>query len=151
MNNRNLIGSVVLVVLVGVYVVFFTDWFKPKKIDIFHTSRSASLRLGPRVKAGAENTRVIQFGLGGTFRLTEIKVVALDQWKTNSSVLPVWHLVSDSNSIPIKTFPYGQNIRGMHPAVGSIWPKPLETNMTYRMFLSAGTLKGEHDFTAMPK
>ena len=150
--KRNLIGIAALVVLVGVYVVFFTDWLKPKKIEIFHTSRSSqTFRVGPRVKAGAENTRVIQFGLSGTFRLTEIKVVALEQWKTNRFTLPVWHLVSDSNSIPIKTFPYGQNIRGMKPAVGSIWPKPLETNMTYRIFISAGSIKGEHDFTTIPK
>jgi len=150
--KRNLIAITTLVVLVGVYIFFFTDWFKPKRIEIFHTARmTPGLRVGPRVKAAAENTRVIQFGLGGTFRLTEIKVVVLDQWKTNPSVLPVWHLVSDSNSVPVKTFRYGQAIGGMHPAVGAVWPKPLETNVTYRLFMSSGSIKGQHDFTAVPK
>src|SRR3954465_10964228 len=139
MNKRNLISIAALVAVVAVYLIFFTDWFKPKKIEIFHTARvAANMRMGPRVKAGAGNTRLIQFGLGGTFQLTEIKVVPLEQWKTNPATLPVWHLVSDSNSIPVKTFPYGVALRGMKPAVGAMWPKPLETNMTYRLFLSAG-------------
>jgi hypothetical protein len=152
MNIRNVVSISVLVAMIGIYVFFFTDWFKPKKIEIFHTSRStATLRLGPRVKAGNENTRVIQFGLNGSYQLTEIKVVPLEQWKTNPSVLPVWHLITDSNSIPIKGFPYGQAIRGMKPAVGTQWPKPLETNVTYRMFITAGSLKGQHDFVPVPR
>ena len=94
---------------------------------------------------------MVLFGLNGAYKLTEVKVVPLDEWKTNPAALPMWHLISDSNSVPVKEFPYGVAIRGMKPAVGKEWPLPLETNETYRIFVAAGSLKGWHDFTALPK
>jgi hypothetical protein len=152
MNKRNLVSTAALVVLVGVYAFFFTSWFKPKKIEIFHTSRvGLNVARMPRVKAANENTMVIQFGLDRAYPLTEIKVVPLEQWKTNPGVLPVWHLISDSNSVPTKGFPYGVAVRGMKPSFGTDWAKPLEPNVTYRIFLEAGSTKGQHDFVAVPK
>jgi len=41
-------------------------------------------------------------------QLTEIKVVPLAEWQTNHSVLPLWHLVSNPKSAPIRFFPYGR-------------------------------------------
>jgi hypothetical protein len=149
-NKKSLISLVVLIVLVTAYAYFFTNWFQPRRIEIFHASRSV-LRGGPRVKAGNANTMMVLFGLNGSYKLTEVKVVPLDELKTNATALPVWHLISDSNSIPIKEFPYGVAIRGMHPLIGNEFPKPLETNRTYRIFVAAGSLKGQHDFTALPK
>jgi len=150
MNKKNLISLAVLFVLVAAYAYFFTDWFKPRRIEIFHASRMI-MRGGARVKAGNANTMMVLFGLNGAYKLTEVKVIPLDELKTNSLALPVWHLVSDSNSVPIKEFAYGVMIRGMKPAIGKEWPKPLETNETYRIFVAAGSVKGQHDFTALPK
>jgi hypothetical protein len=42
-------------------------------------------------------------------------------------------------------------IRGMKPLVAKIRPEPLATNVTYRLFLTAGTVKGQHDFSPPPK
>lgn len=150
MKKKNLISLTALVVLVAAYAIFFTNWFKPRRIEIFHASR-AMVRGGARVKAGNANTRIVLFGLDGAYKLTDVKVVPLDELKTNPFALPVWHLVSDSNSVPIKEFPYGVAIRGMKPMIGREWPKPLETNETYRIFVAAGSVKGQHDFTALPK
>jgi len=150
MNKKTFISLAVLIVLVAAYAYFFTSWFQPRRIEIFHASRSV-LRGGARVKAGNANTMMVLFGLNGAYKLTEVKVVPLDEWKTNPVALPVWHLISDSNSVPVKEFPYGVAIRGMKPAVGKEWPQPLETNETYRIFIAAGSLKGWHDFTALPK
>jgi hypothetical protein len=77
-----------------------------------------------------------------------VKVVPLVAWQNDHNVLPLWHLVSDSNSIPIKTFSYGQNIRGMKPAVPGTHADPLEPNVLYHLILAAGKTKGEHDFEA---
>jgi hypothetical protein len=88
----------------------------------------------------------VVFGLDQNYRLTEIKVVPLAEWQINQSVLPLWHLVSSSESAPIKFFLYGQNIDDMKPFMPGMQPKPLETNVVYRLFLSAGPVKGQHDF-----
>jgi hypothetical protein len=142
----------VVVLLAGVYVYFFTGWFKPHTIHIFHIARPQSrARVGARVAAGSQNTAIVTFGLDSPYRLNEIKVVRLAEWQANHSAQPLWHLISDSNSIPIKAFPYGLAIRGMKPAIPGSWPQPLETNVTYRLFVSSGSFKGQHDFIAPPK
>ena len=72
---------------------------------------------------------------------------------TNAAAPALWHLVSDSNSVPVKGFLYGDYIRGMKPYVKGSRPQPLATNVTYRLFVKAGSLQGEHDFglgTAAP-
>jgi hypothetical protein len=66
--------------------------------------------------------------------------------ETNKDAEPVWHLVSDSNSVPMKSFYYGQHIVGMRPKIEGVHVEALETNVTYRMFITAGNVKGQHDF-----
>jgi hypothetical protein len=128
-------------VLAVVYVCFFTGWFKPTIIQISHTTRPI-----PSRSSRVTMTVAVAFGLDRDYRLTEIKVVPLAEWQTNQSVLPLWHLVSDSKSAPTKFFFYGQNIDGMKPALPGAQPKPLEANVIYRLFVSAGSVKSQHDF-----
>jgi len=145
-----LIGFVIL--LAGVYAWFFTNWFKPKTIHIFHMARPpTNAKVGVRVAEGNKDTAIVTFGFDRPYRLTEIKVVRLADWQTNRWTEPVWHLISDSNSVPVKMFPYGLALRGMQPAIAKAWPQPLEPNVTYRLFVSAGSLKGQHDFIPPPK
>lgn len=66
---------------------------------------------------------------------------------TNAHPHPLWYLVSDSNSIPTKTFYYGTPIKGMRPDVKGATPDPLEPGVPYRLLLEAGALKLQHDFT----
>jgi hypothetical protein len=129
-------------VLAVVYACLFTGWFKPQTIEIYHTLRPSGRVPQTRRDAPAN----LSFGLAGRLKLTEIKVVPLAEWQTNQSAPPVWHLVSDSNSAPVNVFSYGQRIRGMKPAVAGRRPQPLETNVAYRLFVSAGKIKGQHDF-----
>ena len=91
-------------------------------------------------------TVAVAFGLDRDYRLTEVKIVPLAEWQTNQSALPLWHLVSDPRSAPTRFFSYGQNIDGMKPAMPGTKPKPLEINVAYRLFVSAGSVKGRHDF-----
>ena len=142
MNKKIWLLAGVTVVLATVYVVYFTDWFKPKTMQIFHTSRA----LRQRSQAAGKAEPLLVFGLNRQLRLTEIEVVPLTALETNRNALPIWHLVSDSNSVPVKSFFYGQNIRGLKAAVAGTHPQPLETNVTYRLLVEAGGIKGQHDF-----
>ena len=129
-----------LIVLAGIYVCFFTSWFKPRTIKIFYTTRpmrSFVMRhYGPPVF----------FGLEGNFRLTEVKVVPLADFQAHPDAPPLWHLITDSKSPPVSRFVYGQRIRGMKPAVAGEGPQMLQTNVMYRLFVAAGSIKGWCDF-----
>lgn len=133
---------VAAVVLAGVYVVFFTDWFQPKTVQIFHTSRN----LRPRLLRGGALPSLI-FGINRQVSLTELRVVEAAVYATNQNAVPLWHLISDSNSVPVKQFHYGQFINGMHAAIKGARPQPLETNVTYCLLITGkGKITGQHDF-----
>jgi hypothetical protein len=140
MNKKNFMLIGLVLVLAGVYATFFTDWFRPKTILIFHTPRPVrSARSGPAA------TQLI-FGLGDYYSLTEIKVVPLAALQTDKLAQPVWHLVSDEGSDDVNKFSYGEKINGMDPAVEGARPEPLQPGVTYRLFVAAGKTRGQHDF-----
>jgi hypothetical protein len=141
MNKKNFMLIGFTLVLAAVYVIYFTDWFRPQTIQIFDTRRPA--RTGARTGAAAN---LLIFGLGDYYSLTEIKVVPLAALQTNKLAQPVWHLVSDSGSDDVKQFFYGQKINGMDPAVEGVRPDPLQPGVTYRLFVTAGKARGQHDF-----
>jgi len=141
MTKKNLLLVLLAVGLATVYVVWFTDWFRPKTVFIYHTNRN--LRPGP---ARGNAMPSLIFGVKPQIRFTELKIVCLTELETNKEAAPVWHLVSDSNSVPMKSFYYGQYISGMHAAIQGVHAEALESNVTYRMFITAGRIKGQHDF-----
>ena len=145
MNKKNFMLIGLVLVLAAVYAVFFTDWFRPKTIQISHTSRPA--RTGGRNggRTGAVANPLI-FGLGDYYSLTEVKVVPLAALQTNKLAQPVWHLVSDEGSDDVDQFSYGQKINGMDPAVEGARPEPLQPGVAYRIFIAAGKIRGQHDF-----
>jgi hypothetical protein len=145
MTKKNWLLLALALALGVVYIRYFTDWFRPQTIHIAHTTRNLRSRSQP-----ANASPPLNFGLNRQCRLTEITVVPLAIWQTNPNVPPVWHLISDSNSVPVRTFPYGQGIRGMKPAVAGSRAQPLETNVAYRLLVTAGKAKGQHDFTINP-
>jgi hypothetical protein len=145
MTKKNWLMMIVLAGLAGVYIFYFTDWFKPKIIHITHTSRPIRQRF--RNNNAANSAAVpVTFGLEPQCKPTEIKVVPLTAWQTNHNALPVWHLIASSNSVPIKFFTYGQRIQGLKPEVPGAHADPLQSNVTYRLFVTAGKAKGQHDF-----
>jgi hypothetical protein len=141
-TRKELALAALAIVLLAVYVIYFTDWFKTKTVQISHTLRHT--RQADRL---ARSTGVvITFGLDRTVRLTEVEVYSVVQLQTNRHAVPLWHLVSDSNSVPVRTFVYGQNLRGMRPFIPGLHPHPLDTNQIYRLLVAAGKIKGQHDF-----
>jgi hypothetical protein len=131
MNKKNWILIAIAIVLGGVYIIHFSNWFKPKVMAIAHNGRFGS----------------INFTLGNSFQLTSIKVVSVSALESNKYALPMWELKSDSNSAPVKLFSYGERIQGMKPAIENMRPEPLVAGTTYRILVEAGSLKAQHDFT----
>jgi hypothetical protein len=131
MTKKNWVLIGIVAVLGILYVIYFTNWFRSKTILIGDMERSGH----------------VEFGFNRAYPLTSIKVVSVSELESNKYALPVWELKSDSNSIPIRAFRYGQWIRGMKPAVKGTQPEPLEHGAKYRLFVEAGSLKAQHDFT----
>lgn len=136
MNKKNWFLILVAVVLAACYVIYFTTWFRSKPILVADTERFG---------------RGVLFTLGEShderYELTSVKVVSVSALASNKYALPVWELKSDSHSIPIKTFSYGQHIQGMKPAVADTRALPLDKGTVYRLFIEAGRRKAQHDFT----
>ena len=131
MNKKTWILITVAIVLGAVYIIHFSNWFKPKVMAIAHNGRFGR----------------VNFTLQDSYRLTALKVVSVSELESNKYASPVWQLKSDSNSVPVKMFSYGDRIRGMKPAIDNAKPDPLEPGTTYRLFVEAGSLKAQHDFT----
>ena len=142
MTKKNWLLVLFLAVLAAGYVIWFTDWFRPRHIHIFHTVRQMHFRRRP-----SDPDRVVIFGLEPRdLHLTEIKVVSLMDFEKDPKTVPIWRLISESNSVPVRDFVYGQPIRGMHPLVRGMEPGELDTNLVYRIFIKASNGTGQHDF-----
>ncbi|MGA2750515.1 MAG: hypothetical protein ABSG59_17220 [Verrucomicrobiota bacterium] len=134
MNTRTVSLVGLAVILAAVYVTFFTDWRKHKKIQIYWTQS----RSGPPT---------IMFYLDKEYALTSVKVVPAEEARTNKYAHALWDIVAASNSAPTKTFDYGQNIPGMKPVVPTAQPEPLDADTRYCLLIEAqNNLKGEITF-----
>jgi hypothetical protein len=141
MSKKYWILLMLAVALGTAYVIYFTTWFRPGTLQIYHTSRNVRSRFQP-----APSAPVMLFVINRQVALTKIKVVSLAAYQTNQNILPLWHLVSDSNSVPMDRFVYGQPIRGMKPMVAGSRAEPLASNVVYHLIVEAGKFHGEHDF-----
>lgn len=134
-------------VVLGLYAYVYRDAFRAKEIVVTHR-----VVVGPPVRGVSrtnENIKLTQlaFGLDRKCELTEIKVIPVAALGAGSNAVPLWHVVSDSNSVPVKVFAYGDHIRGLRPLVQKSRPMPLEPNVTYRLSVRAGRASGQHDFS----
>ncbi|MBI3853876.1 MAG: hypothetical protein HY298_26925 [Verrucomicrobia bacterium] len=155
MNKRSVLLISLAILLTAGYVYFnFSDWFAPATIEIAHDIRPSSPtagRKGARNPMDDSTANTVAFFFTAKYKLTSVKVVALDELKTNKYAHPLWHLISDSNSVPVKSIIYGVPIRGMKPAVKGARPELLQPEVPYRLLVEAGSLKGEHDFQSTEK
>jgi hypothetical protein len=155
MNKKNFLQITILLVLATVYVVYFTDWFRPGTIHVAYIYRQVRPGRAARATRNTPNAKTVQappavpqlvFGLGQNYLLTDIKVVPLAALQTNKFAPPVWHLVSNSNSVPLRRFTYGQGIRGMRPAIAGSRPERVQPGVSYRLFVTATKGRGQEDF-----
>jgi hypothetical protein len=150
MTTKNWTLLTLAVLLGGVSFYLNKDWFAGDHIQLMHRSRPAR---GAFRRPRSDNPLIdpISFWFDRKVRLTSLKVVPVCDLQTNQFAPPIWALVSDSNSLPIKEFTYGMRIPGMHPALKGVSPDPLEPGVTYRLFVQAGKEKLTHDFTPEPR
>jgi hypothetical protein len=150
MTRKQWILIAFAVVLAGFSLYLNKDWFASENIHIYHRSSPRGSLV--RRKPGEEMpSNPIIFGFDRKLKLTMVKVVPLSAFETNKYALPIWHLISESNSVATKDFAYGINIKGMRPAVKSALPDPLQPGVKYRLFIEAGGIKGEHDFAPVAR
>jgi hypothetical protein len=138
MRKKEVIWIGVLLVLGGVYIHFFTHWFRKREIDVV-----VSARLNRQANPPFSMTL---FTLNDKYKLTKLKVIPLDGEKFNPLAIPVWDLDSESNSVPTKTIRYGQRIHGMKSVVKDTLAVPLTPGAFYRLMLTAGDATACKDF-----
>ncbi len=136
--------------LAGLSLYVNRDWFAKDTIRFYSRSRPARGLLFRRAPADSL-INPLTLGFSRKLQLTSLKVIPVAALATNKYAHPVWHLVSESNSIPIKEFMYGMRIRGMHPAIPNAAPDPLQPGVTYRLLVESAQFKGEYDFVPEPK
>ncbi|MBU6400140.1 MAG: hypothetical protein KGS61_07460 [Verrucomicrobia bacterium] len=140
MTKKNIVQIGVAVLAFVIYVHYFTDWFTTPRIAIIVQNRmTPALRNNPAVYP-------VSFTLDGRYRLSAVSVIPVSALATNKHPLPLWHLVSKTNSAPVSGFFYGMPIRGMKPAVANTRPQPLDPAETYRLLIEAGRARGRIDF-----
>jgi hypothetical protein len=143
-NKKTAFQIVLLIVLMGVAIYYWSALSKPPKIQIFCTLHER--RVSRPTNANANPPRLeAAFGMDHLYELTSVKVVPRDEWTTNKEAHPLWHLVTKTNSPPVKAFFYGQHIKGMESISGSR-AEPLATNVDYLLLIEAGRRHGECDF-----
>ena len=139
------------IVLGAVSIYLNKDSFAKDHIQIFDRSRPARGPLASRRRAANPAINPILFGFDRELRLTSLKVIPVSDIETNKYPHPIWELITESNSVPIKEFGYDARIRGMHPVVKGAEADPLEPGVKYRLFIEAGAQKAEHDFVPVPR
>lgn len=131
--------------LAATYAYFFTDWFHKKTIQIIPSIRPIQASAIPR-DPDQPPVYPVSFALDGKYELTAVKVVVASDLATNKYAAPLWHLDSESNSIPTRSIVYGSNIKGMKPAVERKRPEPLMPEVEYTLLVEAGNLKSQTNF-----
>lgn len=150
-RNKTILAVIVILVLGGLTLSLYRDWFAATPIQI-------SYRVSPWMKSPARGRgrpandvgTPIVFSLNTYLRLTSVKVVIAAEIETNKFAHPVWDLISESNSVPIASFAYGERLRGLHPVVKGATADPLEPGVTYRLFIKTRDKEAQHDFTTTP-
>jgi hypothetical protein len=148
MTRKQWIVIAAVILLGGLSLYFNTDWFSRDNIQIYHRSRPMRPALTGRKRAQNLTYIPVFFGFDRKLKITEIRVVPVTDALTNKYPHPIWHMITDSNSVPTKGFLYGEYVPGMRPAVKGAIPDPLEPGTKYRLLVQAGSLKAQHDFAA---
>ena len=143
MTKKGIVLTIIVLALAALYI-YTSDWFSKPTIQIIFQIRPS----GPSRIPRNDDTAVypVSFSFDKKYQLTSVKVVSAAEFLTNKYAHPLWHLISDSNSAPAKVIIYGQQLRGMKPAVAKARPQPLQPNISYLLMIEAGKLKGQTEF-----
>ena len=146
MTRKELVMVLFAAVLAGVYIVFFTDLFAKKSIQIIPAVSTGRPSAIPR-DHDSPQVYPVSFQFNGKYRLKSVKVVNAEEFATNKHTLPLWHMVAETASPPQNSILYGMRITGMKPSVPRARPKPLEAGVNYLLLVDTGKLKAQTNFT----
>jgi len=150
MTKKDVFLITLVVVLGGLYAIYFSEWFRPKYIRIEYSSRplrEAWSGQGQRVDPQGNQVGNVTFSFHGDYRLTSVKVVSTAEFATNKYAHPLWHMVCKNGSQPVSGFSYGLSIPGMSAAAADSAADPLEPGVQYSLLVEAGSLKGTNNFS----
>ena len=143
MQKREILWIAVLLAVGAAYYHFFGGRYGPKPLSVHASLRPA--------RHGEADVFPVYFTLNDDVKLTSIKVVTLDDdGQVDKAIVPSWNLVSDSTSVPTRAFFYGQDIKGMKPALTNTHPDPLTAGVIYQITLSAGKQTASLNFKTEP-
>jgi hypothetical protein len=142
-----------VVVLGGISLYLNRDWFAGDNIHISHRSLPSRGLFKRKRPTPADNSpsNPVTFGFDRKLKLTSVQVFVLSAIETNKYALPIWHLISESNSVAMRDLTYGVPIKGMHPKVPNATPDELQPGEKYRLMIETASLKAQHDFEAVAK
>jgi hypothetical protein len=142
MNLKTITLSTVTIVLVAVYAFYFTDWFRPKNIQIITQIR-------PMLRPGATaGTYPVAFGLNAKYELTSIQVFPAKALSTNELTPPLWALEGSPKSTPVKAFSYAGDVPGMKSVLAGVPAVPLQVGEEYLLIIEAEGKTGQTNFVA---
>lgn len=142
MNLKSITLTMIVTALAAVYAVYFTDWFRPKNIQIITQVR-------PMLQRGAtQGVFPVAFGLNAKYQLTSIQVFPAKELATNDLTPPVWALTGDPKSAPVKAFSYAGSVSGMKPMTAGMPVAPLHPGEEYVLLVEAEGRTGKTNFFA---
>jgi hypothetical protein len=159
-NRRTWTLLALALFLSGAYVFAFTDWLSPQPIEIASQIRPVIQpprfgRRGPKTAPQSPDKPAeanpaggvarVTFSLDGRYRLTSVRVFALDA--QGEPAKKVWDLTGKSREL--NSLMYGMNPAGMAPAEGAEAAAPLEANLSYLLEIRAGRRSGSHRFKTL--
>ena len=130
----------------AIYIFNFTNLFHERRMEITTRIRPQLTRRGKGNAPAPPSNNSISFFLNGKYQLTSVKVVEENDFKTNKYPHAIWHLISQSNSVPTKAIFYGVTVDGMKPEIEKTKAEPLQPNVPYVLLVEAGDLKGQSTF-----
>ena len=93
----------------------------------------------------------ISFWFDRKVKLTSLKVIPVLEIQTNKFPQPIWNLVSDSNSVPVKQFTYGMRIQGMRSGFERHCAGSAGARSDLPADCGSRKQKMQHDFTPEPR
>jgi hypothetical protein len=99
MTSKQWMLIALAVILSGFSLYLNRNWFAGQEVQILHRSRPTRIGF-----SGSQKTEPIFFAFNRPLALTSLKVIPVSASETKKYPHPIWHLVSDSNSVPITDF-----------------------------------------------
>ena len=145
-KKKLLVLLTALLALGGLCLYLNRDSFAEKPIQISHRVSPWLASSRARRPSPLNKYNPVVFSFDRYYRFTEIKVVLADEIATNKYAHPLWHLVSETNSIPTASFAYGERLRGMLPKVKNGTADALAPGVNYRLMVKTIDTEAAHDF-----